>query len=154
MRRNTSTHLVSSACCSKHTPMFSNLTPWKGFGCSKYTALLLPWQVLRKGSLPTVPNAGTRDCSTFPAHRWFQELTGVPSILQEGLKASPPSSLPALLHHSKSMVAKKIGTGLMDHRSWEAKRSRGRTVGPTRRERVITRFSFYQRTGTFLPWAA
>lgn len=48
-----------------------------------------------------------------------QELTGAPSVLQEGPKASPPSSLlPASASPSQEEHgSQKTGTGLMDHRS-------------------------------------
>lgn len=86
-----------------------------------------------------------------------QELTGAPSVLQEGPKASPPSSLlpasasPSQEEHGSQKNRHRIDGSLLLGVKREQRKNR--TAGPTRRE-GDHKVSFYQRTGTFPPWAA
>lgn len=137
-----STHLVSSACCSKHTHVFKCCS-LEGFWTLQAHSTVITLTSAKKGLITTqflmqeqviAAHSQPTGCS--------QAVKSSLGLLQCCRKAQKHLHLPIFcLNHRRSVVDKKIGRGLMDHCSWEPKRSRGRTeqqVPPA--ERVITRF--------------
>lgn len=133
VRWNTSTHLVSSAGSSEHTHVFKCYS-LEGFWTLWAHSTVITLTSAKKGLITTVPNAGTSDCSTLPAHRMLsscQELTGAPSVLQESPKASPASHvLPASFSPSQPKNSHRIDGALLLGVKKEQRKNR--TEGPTR----------------------
>lgn len=152
-------HTLLALLAVQNTLMFSNFYSLEGFLEPLSThSTVISLTSAKKGLITTVPNAGTSDCSTLPAHRMLSSCQksslGLPQCCrkaQEHLHL-PVCCLPELLHHRKSAVAKKtrhrIDGSLLLGGKKEQRRSR--TEGPTRTE-SDHKVSFCQRTGAFLP---
>lgn len=143
LRWNTSTHLVSSACCSKHARVFTFYS-LEGFWSLQVHSAVISLTSATKGLITTVPKCRNKWLQHIPSPQDALELSRAHwgSFSAAGRSRSFSTFLWAAPAQQKWGSQKKTGTGLMmGHCSWEAERSRGGTeprvpLG----ERVIKRF--------------